>query len=187
VNACLANGRQQASEFLAARGAPLDLEGAAGVGRLDLVKSCFADDGSLKPLYTAAQMKSGFTWACEYGRTDVVDFLLQRGIAVDATLEHHGQTGLHWAAAGAHGDTVALLLNRSAPVDAVDASFGETPLGWALYGWGNPPPGVPRRRYYEVVALLVAAGATVKPEWLAEEQARGDQAMLAALRGERPH
>jgi hypothetical protein len=34
-----------------------------------------------------------------------------------------------------------------------------------------------------VVALLVAAGATVKPEWIADEKVRADPAMLAALRG----
>ncbi len=69
VNGCLANGRDDAAEFLASRGAPLDLEGAAGVGRLDIVKSFFNPDGSLKETATMAQMKDGFTWACEYGRT----------------------------------------------------------------------------------------------------------------------
>src|SRR5436190_5710099 len=37
INACLANGRLQAAEFLARRAEGLDLEAAAGVGRLDLV------------------------------------------------------------------------------------------------------------------------------------------------------
>src|SRR5262249_29673237 len=77
VNACLANGRGQAAEHLAELGAPLDLEGAAGVGRLDLVKTFFNRDGSLKANATQIQMERGFLWACEYGRTDVVDFLLQ--------------------------------------------------------------------------------------------------------------
>ena len=78
-NGCLHNDRPQAAEFLAARGARLNLEGAAGVGRLDIVKSYFNDDGSLKPPATEKQMKDGFAWACEFGRTSVVDFLLQRG------------------------------------------------------------------------------------------------------------
>lgn len=39
---------------------------------------------------------------------------------------------------------------------------------------------------YEVVALLVAAGATVKPERLASEKVRADHRMLAALNGEMP-
>ena len=54
VNGCLHNGRGEAAEFFASRGARLDLEGAAGVGRLDVVKSFFNDDGSLKPTATRA-------------------------------------------------------------------------------------------------------------------------------------
>src|SRR5439155_21757545 len=38
VIGCLHNGRGAAAEFLASRGARLDVEGAAGVGRLDLVE-----------------------------------------------------------------------------------------------------------------------------------------------------
>lgn len=48
INGCLANGRKEAAEFLASRGARMDLEGAAGVGRLDVVKSFFNDNGSPK-------------------------------------------------------------------------------------------------------------------------------------------
>ena len=65
----------EAAEFLVTRGARLDLEGAAGVVRLYDVKSFFNDDGSLKPPATQKQMKAGFAWACEFGRTGVVDFL----------------------------------------------------------------------------------------------------------------
>ena len=106
---------------------------------------------------------SGFAWACEFGRTSVVDFLLQSDIKVDARLRHDGQTGLHWAAYHAHVDTVKLLLKRKAPVDAKDESYGGTPLGWALYAWGDPPPEAKRVHYYEVVTILVAAGATLDP------------------------
>ncbi|MBA2527816.1 MAG: hypothetical protein H0V18_18850, partial [Pyrinomonadaceae bacterium] len=75
VNGCLHNGRGEAAEFFASRGARLDLEGAAGVGWLDVVKSFFKEDGSLKSPATQEQMKDGFAWACEFSRTRVVDFL----------------------------------------------------------------------------------------------------------------
>jgi ankyrin repeat protein len=194
VNGCLHNGRGEAAEFFASRGARLDLEGAAGVGRLDVVKSFFNDDGSLKPSATQQQVKDGFAWACEFGRTSVVEFLLQKSIDVDAKLKHNGQTGLHWAALGGHVDTVKLLLLRGAPVDVKDENYGKTPLGWALYGWGaSESPG--RVDYYEVVALLAQAGAKLDPEWYednevhrraVEEKMRSDPRMLAALRGEMP-
>jgi len=185
VNGCLANGRDDAAEFLASRGAPLDLEGAAGVGRLDIVKSFFNPDGSLKETATMAQMKDGFTWACEYGRTDVVEYLLGHGIDVGEPLPRpHGQTGLHWAAHGGHLDTVKALLERRAPVDVKDQRFDGTPLGWALHGWNEQKRDAARNNvYYDVVALLVAAGATVEPGWLNDENAHADPRMFRALTG----
>ena len=181
VNGCLANGRGEAAEHLAGCGATLDLESASGVGRLDLVSAFFAADGTLEPTATVAQMRDGFCWACQFGRTDVAEFLLDRGLDVAATFpRHHGQTGLHWAACGGHPSTVKLLLNRHAPIDAIDESFGTTPLSWALYSWAGEPE-ASRDRYYVVVALLVAAGAAVSPEWLEHEAIRADARMVAAL------
>jgi hypothetical protein len=184
VHACLANGRPWAADLLARRGARLDLEGAAGVGRLDLVRSFFNEDGSLKPNATKEQMKDGFTWACEFGQASVVEFLLDSGMEIDARLRHHGQTGLHWAAGGGHVETVGVLLNRKAPVNAKDETWQNTPLGWALFGWRNPPWGGAQGNYFEVVARLVTSGATVEPEWLANETIRADPRMLSALLGE---
>ena len=181
VNGCLANGRGEAAVHLAMRGATLDLESAAGVGRLNLVKQFFNPDGRLKPNATEAQRLDGFTWACEFGRTDVVEFLLDTGVDVAARLtRNHGQTGLHWAAYGAHLDTVQLLLGRDAPLEVTDDSFGKTPLSWALHAWGNEPQ-APLDRYYTVVRLLVAAGAAVRPEWLQHPMIRADAKMVAAL------
>jgi ankyrin repeat protein len=185
VNGCLANGRDDAAVFLASRGAPLDLEGAAGVGRLDIVKSFFNPDGSLKETATMAQMKDGFTWACEYGRTDVVEYLLDRGIDVGELLPRpHGQTGLHWAAHGGHLDTVKTLLERRAPVDVKDQRFGGTPLGWALHAWSEQKrDAAVNNAYYDVVAALVAAGAPVEAGWLTKENAEANPRMFAALGG----
>lgn len=182
VNSCLANGRPEAAEYLSTRGAPIDLEAAAGVGRIDLVKAFFTD-GSLKPPATVEQLKDGFTWACEYGKTDVVEFLLDHGVEVGEVLpRHHKQTGLHWAAYGGHVDTVTALLRRGAPVDGRDASFSATPLGWAMEGWWNlRDDPTEREPYYQVVALLVAAGAPLEPEWVDDRHSTMDPRMLAAL------
>jgi len=64
--AALHNGRPEAAEFLARRVARLDLEGAAGIGRLDVVESFFYEGGGLKANATRVQMEAGFVWACEY-------------------------------------------------------------------------------------------------------------------------
>ncbi len=173
VNGCLANGRGEAAVFLASRGAPLDLEGAAGVGRLDLVKSFFNQDGSLKPSAASEQMKRGFNWACEYGRTHVVEFLLDRGVQVG--------DGLHWASFSGELEIMEMLLKQNAPVDVKDERFGATPLGWALYAWSNQPQTAPPDRHCQVAARLVAAGAKPEPNWLADEKIRADPKMFAAL------
>lgn len=183
VIGCLHNGRPQAAEFLADRGARLDLEGAAGVGRLDLVTGFFNRDGSLKAGATKLQMNDGFMWACEYGRTGVVEFLLDQGVDARLRGRPHGQTGLHWAAYGGHLDIVKLLLERKAPVDITDDRFHGMPLEWAIHGWSDPLVAGARGRYAEVAAMLVSAGAKVSAEWLTDERVWSDPAMLAALGG----
>jgi hypothetical protein len=185
INGCHANGRPAAAEFLAARaaerGIDLDLEAAAGVGRLDLVERAFAADGRLIGA-TPDQMRDGFTWACEYGRTAVVVALLRHGQPVDARLpKHHGQTGLHWAAWGGHADTVRALLAAGASVDIQDDRFGGTALGWALHAWSGGRPTREPGRYVDVARQLVAAGAAVDHEWL-ETSGRGTS-WADALRG----
>ena len=183
--AALHNGRGEAAAYLARRGARLDLEGAAGVGQLDVVKSFFKKAGGLKANAIKAQMESGFMWACEYGRTRVVAFLLGNGMRIDA--QPHGETGLHQAAYGGHATIVKMLLNKKAPVDVKDNRFDNTPLGWALHGWLYPPPEAKRRNHVRVAALLVAAGATVDRRWLENDdegkRVRADRRMLAALSG----
>jgi ankyrin repeat protein len=167
VISALHNGRGEAAEFLAHRGALLDLEGVAGVGRLDLVRSFFDEDGSLKANATKAQMESGFLWACEYGRNDVVDFLLQRGADVRAQ-SNTGLTGLHWAVVGGKLATIKLLLERGAPLDARNV-YGATAFSQALWSAFNGDAGID---YVPVIEMLVDAGAKVEPgslAWLAKQ------------------
>ncbi len=180
VISALHNGRGEAAEFLANRGALLDLEGAAGVGRLDQVKSFFDEDRSLKATATKAQMESGFLWACEYGRNDVVDFLLQRGADVRAQ-SNTGLTGLHWAVVGGKLATIKLLLERGVPLDAKNV-YGATAFGQALWSAFNGDSGTD---YVPVIEMLIDAGAKVEPgslAWLAQQTGSAStKARLEAL------
>lgn len=177
VRDSLANGRGEAAEFLASRGAHLGFEGACGVSRLDAVKQLFHAAGE-------REIKDGFTWASEFGRTEVVRFLLEQGFDIRTQLP--GPTGIHWAALGGHADLVKLLVERGAPVDAVESTFGGTPLTWALYGWGADDA---KGKHYEVVARLVQAGARLPAEWFGDDEDRrralnrihSDPRMVAAL------
>ena len=49
VHGCIANGQPAAARFLADLGAPLDLESAAAVGRLDVLQSFFEESGAPRP------------------------------------------------------------------------------------------------------------------------------------------
>lgn len=136
-------------------------------------------------------MESGFLYACGYGRSEVVQFLLEKGIDADWR-NGDGQTGLHWATYGQHVEVVRLLLRHGARVDVRDGAFDGTPLDWALHGWSGTSHAAQRERAYDVVALLARAGAKLEMKWFEEnesrkraaEKMRADPRMLAALQGE---
>jgi hypothetical protein len=189
VNACLRNGCPGAAEYLARLGAPLDLEAAAGVGRLDVVKSFFSHQSHphVPPLHVVERGSGGeaaFSQACGYGHPDVVEFLLGKGMKVDARLSvvGAGHTGLHVAAYAAQVEVVRVLLRHGAPVNVKDETWGTPPLVWALHAWSEERA-APAERYTQVVAMLVAAGAVVSPELLHSEKVRADPQMLRALTG----
>jgi len=156
VLGCLANGRRKAAIFLADHGARLTLVSAAGIGRLDLVKSYFNDDGTLKPSTTKEQMTSGFLYACGYGHTDVAEFLLERGIDLTSHTGD-GQTGLHYAVISGHLDTIKSLLRRNPPLEAKNM-YGGTVFSQAL--WSAAHGGDPEL-YIKILETLVAAGAKI--------------------------
>jgi len=147
VNPCLRNGRPEAAEFLAQHGAPLDLEAAAGLGRLDLVQTLISES-------TPAKINAGLWWASEYSRNNVVDFLLDNGADLLAG-ENTGLPALHWAIVGGQLETVKLLLKRGASLAAKN-QYGGTALGQARWCVANSDPGI---NYAPIVQLLIDAGA----------------------------
>jgi hypothetical protein len=92
-----------------------------------------------------------------------------------------GETALHWAALLGEYRLAERLIPGSG-VNLKDEKYNSSPLGWAVHGRYDPPAGN-QGRHSEVAALLVAAGATVEPEWLQSERVRADAAMRAALLG----
>ena len=162
IRGCLANGRPRAARWLAARGAPLDLEGAAGAGRLDVVKTFFDSSGDLKPPASQQDLQRGFVWACGYGYEDVVEFLLSHG----ADLENDAgsdEPPLHMAVVGASLSIVKLLIARGAALEQLNG-YGGTPLGQAGWSFVN---GDPDDDYVPIFDALLAAGAHIEDGWLA--------------------
>jgi len=154
--AALHNDRPNAAQFLASRGARLDLEGAAGVGRLDVVKTFFDETGALKASATREQLQSGFIWACEYGKKGVAEFLVDKGVDLRAG-ENTGQTALHLAAHRGQLDIIKWLLERGAPLEAMN-TYGGTVLGQAVWSAAN---GDPEIDFVPIIQLLIDAGANV--------------------------
>ena len=159
VLACLANGCPEAAEFLAERGARLGIVEAAGVGRLDVVRTFFDPRGESKLGITADVIHTAFRYACFYGREDVVEFLIERGVDL-AGHDGDGQTGLHYAAMGGRLDTVKLLLKHGAPLEARNI-YGGSVLGQAL--WSAAHGGDPDL-FAPIVETLLAAGSRAERE-----------------------
>lgn len=189
VMACLANGRPKAAEFLAGRGARLDLASAAALGRLALVETYFTQDGTLKPDAAREQVNEGFVYACEYGRRAVVEFLIEKGID-PASNGGTSQTALHWAVIGGHLDIVKLLLKHGASLEAKN-TYGGTVFDQAL--WSASHGGDPDL-YIAIIETLLAAGAKLPEghvpinkkvdEWLEEQGSHAEPAWY--WHGEKP-
>ncbi len=150
VDACLANGRGAAAQYLAERGAHLNLETAAGVGRLDVVQNFLKRKPSPKRTYHALKH------ACAWGRNDIVEYLLDHGTDLSGHRDD-GQTPLHCAAITGQLDTIKLLLKRNAPLESKNI-YGGTVLGqtmWSAAHGGDPD------LYEQIIETLIAAGAKV--------------------------
>lgn len=154
VLGALANGRGEAAEHLAERGARLNLEAAAGVGRLDVVKRFFNDDGT--PKASHEEVQSAFLYACGWGRNDVVEFLLDHGAELNDG-GSDGQTPLHCAVITGQLETVKLLLRFKPPLESKNI-YGGSVLGQTL--WSAAHGGDPKL-FTEIIETLIAAGAEV--------------------------
>jgi ankyrin repeat protein len=158
VLGCMANGRGEAAIYLAQQGAKLNLESAAGVGRLDVVRSYFNDEHELINGASREQLSSAFLWASGYGQTDVVEYLLAQGVDLTATGPQK-QTALHWAGMFHHADVVKLLLKHQAPLE-IENEFGGTALDQTLWSAAH---GRNADAYVPVIELLLDAGGKVPP------------------------
>jgi ankyrin repeat protein len=191
VTACLNNGQPEAARFLADLGAALDLESAAALNRLRLIRSYFGEGDTRQSRPDQKQIESAFLYACGYGSAAAVAFLLDRGIDPTARNED-GQTGLHWACRGPHIEVMKLLIQHGASVEVKDSRFHAMPIDMALWTWDNTPNWRARDRCYEAIAVLARAGAKLDPDHWRDDRSGilrkidADPQMLAALRGEMP-
>lgn len=179
----------RAAETLARWGARIDnVIAAAGLGRVDLVDSFITDDGELRPWVplasvpwpslaadSAVHVEYALTWACAFGRTDVVQLLLRKGVSPSA--RDGDATALHLAAAYGRLNLVGLLLEHGASLEARN-SYGGTVLDGTLWYAFNDP--IPEVDYAVVVRTLLDAGARTD---VYPEMRSNVDAVLAGRRG----
>ena len=146
--AALRNGRGDAASFLASRGAALDLESAAGTGHIDTVRAILTSGSA-----TGDQHAAGLAWACQYGHTEVVEYLLDAGSDPNGMYERNAP--LHWAAVGAQSEVARLLLEYGANPRALNR-YGAMPVGQAQ--WSASHDGRPER--FDVIIEVLTAAET---------------------------
>lgn len=147
----------QVAALLVRRGATLDLELAAALGRMDRLATCFDADGRLQasacrhhhdPAKSPAQLLAeALCFAVYGGSIEAAQYLLDRGSEVNSA-GWDGASPLHWAARGTVTAMVELLVERGADLSATDPKDRLTPLGWAE-----------RAKQQEMMELLKKLGA----------------------------
>jgi len=173
-----------AAEALARRGARVDnIITAAALGRTELVDTFLTDDGQLAPDVRLANVRwprlprdprvhlgYAMTWAATYGKRDVVELMLRKG--VEPPGKDDDATAIHFAAAYGHMDIVRLLVQHGVSLETLNSYDGTVLSGTLWYAFNAPVPGVD---YPAVVRELIALGA--RPDAFPGLQRRVDEVL----------
>jgi len=152
ILACIHNGRYEPIHYLAEHGATVDIEAACALGSLEKVQALFSAASPEKKAI-------GLTWACQYGHTAVVHWLLKQGVPVNTAV--YGTTPLLAAAFGGQLKLVESLVGLGADIEARN-DYGGTALSqtlWCLYNHRKP-------EHLALMELFISLGAKVEPGWL---------------------
>jgi len=125
----LSHGEWEAVDALTRRGARVDLNVAAALGNIQEARRLLEFAG-------VEDRHRALALASQFGRTDVVRFLLDAGEdpnRYNPLGSHSHATPLHQAAVAGHEEVVRLLVERGARLDAIDTLWQGTPAGWARH------------------------------------------------------
>ena len=154
LDSSLANHAPRAAERMIELGARPDLFAAAALGRIDLLRQFFGDDGRLlsvprrKGKAMAPPDAVGLAMLYAYVREEyaAVDFLLEKDGNWDVIGVNNG-TALHRAAFKGDLPMVQRLVAKGADVSNRDNPYHSTPLAWADHGQANGGRRMAAREY----------------------------------------
>ena len=102
------------------------------------------------------ELAEALTCACFNGRTEVAEYLLNRGIESSGGAGT-GLNAIHWAANRGQLEAVRVLLRNKVPLES-RSMYGGTVLGTAVWSAINEP----KADHLAIIEELLAAGARVK-------------------------
>jgi hypothetical protein len=139
-------------------------------------------DGSLTPIIKwfdaglfanqSKALEEAFTCACFNGCTEVVAYLLARGVKPSGGI-NTGLNAFHWAANRGQLKTVEILIRNKSPLEALNA-YGGTVLGCTVWSAVHEP----KPDHLPIIEALLKAGARVE----AAEYPSGDERIDEILR-----
>ena len=140
LDAPLANHAPRAAEKLIELGAKADVCAAAALGRMDLLRGSFDEEGRLRVpsvhhgtvLTHRDAIGLALLFAYVNNKRDAVDFLLERDGNWNMIGVNNG-TAMHRAAWGGDLDMVKRLVAKGADVSNRNNPFNSTPLSWAQH------------------------------------------------------
>ena len=136
----LANYATQAAEKMIELGAEADVCAAAALGKMDLLRDCFDEDGELtkRPYRRGRRMSArdsiglAMLFAYVNQRMEAVDFLLEKDGNWNMTGVNNG-AAMHRAAWEGDLEMVKRLVAKGADIHNRDNPFNSTPLSWAQH------------------------------------------------------
>ena len=151
-------GRTDVAEYLAERGATLDLRFAAGLGKLDLVKSFFNEDGTVKP--DSMQLADPYGHETKREGKNVVQ--------AERTTQNILMQAMYFACKNARLEAVAFLLDHVEDINAVVPGLDiEAPILHRIALFESDPSGdvdsigfaATEKRLLPVIQFLLEHGA----------------------------
>ena len=122
------------------------------------------------------ELTEALTCACFNGRTEVAEYLLNRGIAPSGGART-GLDAIHWAVNRGQLEVVRLLIRHKVLLEG-RSMYGSTALGTAVWSAINEP----RAQHLAIIEELLAAGAQVEEGDYPTGEDRIDTLLRTSLR-----